>query len=68
MNGKWELTLEPDDYPWPTIPANSPTHEARAGVWLVHFVEGEPIEIDIPGVGARTFVPWLVESIDWGQK
>jgi hypothetical protein len=62
--GFWSWILEPDDYPWPTIPADSPKHEVRMGNYRVHLVEGEPIEVDIPGVGTRTFTPWLVESIE----
>ena len=62
--GKWVLTLEPADYPYTTIPSDSPTHDVAMGYYRVRFVEGEPVELDIPGVGTRAFVPWLVDSIE----
>jgi hypothetical protein len=69
-SGYWSMILEPDDYPWPTIPADSPKHEMKVpgGIYTVHLVEGEPIEVDIPGVGTRTFTPWLVESIELPKR
>lgn len=66
--GKWVLSLEPDDYPWPTIPSDSPTHDVRMGIYHVRFVEGEPVEMDIPGIGTFIFVPWLVDSIEVSEK
>jgi hypothetical protein len=58
------LSLEPDDYPYATIPSEGPTHEVTMGPYRVVFVEGEPVELDVPGLGTLTLVPWLVESID----